>query len=195
MKTLRYLVAGSAVLAMSMTALWPASGRIIENERYHFTVMHEHEEHAVDFCADVGFKVLETVEVDGRLLIKTSNGPFPYFADRFRATESYTNLENGKTLSQVHVTRGGDQRIVDNGDGTITLTFKRTGRTFVYGPDGNRLFVDTGQTQVQIVIDYNGTPGDPDDDEFVADLGIVKLTGRQDTDGRDFCTDLATILS
>jgi hypothetical protein len=166
------------------------------NERYHITDSHiEHGEPGSDFCPQVEFPVLVEIEVAGRLLIKTANGPFPYFADHSRTTESYTNLENGKTFTLVQATRGADQRIVDNGDGTITLTFKHTGRSFAYGPDGNRLFVDTGQVQVQVVIDYNGTPGDPDDDEILEDLGLVKLTGRQDTDGRDFCDDLLTFLS
>jgi hypothetical protein len=195
-KTIHYLVAGLAVLAMSLTALSSASGRIIESERYHFTDSHiEQEEHGSDFCPNVEFLVLSEVEAEGRLLIKTANGPFPYFVDRFQATESHTNLENSKTLTQVHVTRSADQRIVDNGDGTITITIKNTGRNFVYGPDGNQLFIDAGQTQFQIVIDHNGTPGDPADDEFVADLGLVKLTGRTDTEGRDFCDDLVTFLS
>ena len=194
MKTLHRVIAGSAVLAL--TPLAPASGQIIANEHYHFIDSHvEPGDPGSDFCPQVEFPVLVEIEAEGRLLIKTASGPFPYFADHTRATESYTNLENGKTLTQVHATRGADQRIVDNGDGTITLSFKHTGRSFAHGPDGNRLFVDAGQVQVQVVIDYNGTPGDPGDDEPVEDLGLVKLTGRQDTDGRDFCDDLLTYLS
>ena len=196
MKTLRYAIAGSAVLALSLTAPAPASARIIANERYHFIDSHvEQGQPGSDFCPQIEFPVLVEVEAEGQLLIKTANGPFPYFADHTRATETYTNLENGKTLTQVHATRGADQHIVDNGDGTITLSFKHTGRSFVYGPDGNRLFVDAGQVQVQVVIDYNGTPGDPADDELIDELGLVKLTGRQDTDGRDFCDDLLSVLS
>ena len=194
-RQIRLLTAVIAALVLPIVLPSTASGRVIDNEKYQFTVSHiEQEEHGADFCQNVEFLVRYQAEVEGRLLIKTANGPFPYFADRFQSTETYTNLENDKTLTHVFATRNADQRIVDNGDGTITITVKSTGRDFVYGPDGSRLFVDAGQFQFQIVVDYNGTPENPDDDEFVADLGAVKQTGRNDTEGRDFCDDLVTIL-
>jgi hypothetical protein len=174
-----------------------ADARVESKEHYEFTESHiEQEEHGDEFCPNVEFLVLADVEVEGTLLIKTKgSGPHPYFADRVRITEAYTNLENGKTLTQVGSTRVADQRIVDNGDGTITITAKRTGRIIVHGPDGDRLFIDAGQSQISFVIDYNGTPDNFDDDVFVADLGEHKLTGRQDTEGRDFCEDLVTFLN
>jgi hypothetical protein len=50
-----------------------------------------------------------------------------------------TNVDNGKALTLNTVERFTDQSIVDNGDGTITITAKDTARTHVYGPDGERL--------------------------------------------------------
>jgi hypothetical protein len=182
--------AASAVIAPS------ADARVVSKEHYAFTESHvEQEEHGADFCPNVEFPVLSESDVEGTLLIKTKgSGPHGYFADRFRATHVYTNLENGKSLTSVSDTRVADQTIVDNGDGTITITAKGTGRTFTYGPDGNRLFVDAGQIRFSFVIDYNGTPDNFDDDVFVADLGEHKLTGRRDTADRDFCEDLVTFL-
>ncbi len=182
--------AASAVIAPS------ADARVVSKEHYTDTQSHiEQEEHGADFCPNVDFLVLFEGEIRGTFLAKTKgSGPFAYFADHFQDTSVYTNLENGKTLTIVSNTRAADQTIVDNGDGTITITAKATGRSFAYGPDGNRLFVDAGQSQFSFVIDYNGTPGNADDDVFVADLGEHKLTGRQDTADRDFCEDLVTFL-
>lgn len=197
-RQIRILLSTVPIAALALPILLPsaACGRVIDNHKYQFTESHiEQEEHGADFCPNVEFLVRFQADVEGRLLMKTANGPFPYFADRFQSTETYTNLENDKTLTLAYVLRNADQRIVDNGDGPITITGKGTGRNFVTGPDGNRLFVDAGQVQFQIVVDYNDTPGNPDDDVFLEDLGVVKETGRKDTDDRDFCDDLVIFLS
>jgi len=44
-------------------------------------------------------------------------------------------------------------------------------------------------------VDDGGTPTDPYDDVFIADLGVVKETGRSDTSGRDFCEDFREFTS
>jgi hypothetical protein len=48
----------------------------------------------------------------------------PYFADRFRATMVYTNPQTGLTYTVVRVRQSKDLRIVDNGDGTLTLMLR-----------------------------------------------------------------------
>lgn len=60
-------------------------------------------------------------------------------------------------------------RFVDNGDGTITL------RTAVTGvpeklrlSDGTILNMDVGRIVFVTVLDYNGTPTNVEDDEFVS---------------------------
>jgi hypothetical protein len=192
----RLLLAIVAAAAASTMIAPSANARVVFKEHYTDTQSHiEQEEHGDEFCPNVEFPVLFEGEIRGTLLVKTKgSGPFPYFADHFQTTDVYTNLENDKSLTIVSNSRFADQTIVDNGDGTITITVKGTGRQFAYGPDGNRLFVDAGQTQFSFVIDYNGTPDNPDDDVEVADLGEHKLTGRQDTADRDFCEDLVTFL-
>jgi hypothetical protein len=75
-----------------------------------------------------------------------------------------------------------DQKIVDNGDGTITVVVAAPGRGFVYGPDGKVLFRDTGTTWIEFVVDL-------ETDEPVSER-IIRSVGHQDTDGRDFCDDL-----
>ena len=78
------------------------------------------------------------VEIDGYFSIKDHgpNAPAPYFADRFRSTLIYTNPETGLTYTVVRVRQSKDLRIVDNSDGTLTLTGLNTGSLFAYGPDG-----------------------------------------------------------
>ncbi len=51
-----------------------------------------------------------------------------------------------------------------------------------------------GQTEFAVEIDFNDTPGNPDDDVEVPDsFRIVRdSTGRNDTQGREFCADLVT---
>ena len=168
---------------------------VVFKEHFEFTDSHiEQEEHGDEFCPDVEFLVLFEGEVTGFSFVKTKgSGPFPYFADRFQDTSVYTNLDNGKSLTFMSQGRAADRKIVDNDDGTITISFQFTGRTFVYGPDGARLFVDTGQVRSEFLIDYNGTPANTDDDIFLGET-VLRDTGRNDTEGRDFCEDLVTFL-
>ena len=52
--------------------------------------------------------------------------------------------------------------------------------------------MDPGTTWLAFDVDYNGTPGNPDDDEEIdGSFHVVRAsTGRNDTDGRDFCADV-----
>ena len=54
----------------------------------------------------------------------------------------------------------------------------------VYGEDGKAIARNPGQIRFEVLVDHAGTPADPSDDVFLADLGLVKgSTGRSD----DFC--------
>jgi len=82
--------------------------------------------------------------------------------------------------------------VTDNGDGTLTILVLGTGNDVVYGPDGKAIARDPGQTRFEILVDDGGTPTDPSDDKFIADLGVVKgSTGRTD----DFCAAVVPALS
>jgi hypothetical protein len=192
----RVLIAVIATVATSMLATPWAGAEVVEKEHYAFTDSHiEQDEHGDEFCPNVDFLVLFEGEISGMLLVKTKgSGPFPYFADRFHVRDVYTNLENGKTFTLDTVGRVSDQRIVDNGDGTITITVKDTARLHVYGPNGKRLFIDVGQIRFDVLIDYNGTPSNPDDDIVLEESEPTKVTGHSQTEGRDFCEDLATFI-
>ena len=57
-----------------------------------------------------------------------------------------------------------DYTITDNGDITITNY-----ASCYYDQYGKMVLKDPGAVWTFFVLDYNGTPGDPTDDEFVED--------------------------
>jgi hypothetical protein len=85
-----------------------------------------------------------------------------------------------------------DTKVTDNGDGTLTIENQGQGNDTYYDNDGNTVLRDPGQTRFLIVVDDGGTPSDPDDDELVSFEIRRESTGRNDSDGRDFCEDLST---
>ena len=62
-----------------------------------------------------------------------------------------------------------DLSVVDNGDGTITVRTAVTGvPSEVRLSDGTVAFKDVGRVVFVTVLDYNGTPTDVEDDEFIS---------------------------
>jgi hypothetical protein len=108
-----------------------------------------------------------------------------------------TNLETGGTFTNVFTANSRDHVIADNGDGTITITAFASGGSRFYDADGRLVLKDPGQTRFAFEIDYNGTPGDPDDDLEVPDsFRVVRpSTGNSDLSNRDFCADLVQFTS
>jgi len=132
------------------------------------------------------------LEVHGSFLVNTHGSDrLAYFLDTFHGTESFTNVANDKTFTNVFTQVSKDLKVTDNGDGTLTLLVMGAGVSKWFGPDGELLFLDSGTFRFEILIDHGGTPTDPFDDEELEFLGVVKdLTGRNDTAGRDFCDDI-----
>ena len=133
------------------------------------------------------------VEIDGYFSIKDHgpNAPAPYFADRFRSTLIYTNPETGLTYTVVRVRQSKDLRIVDNSDGTLTLTGLNTGSLFAYGPDGDLLGRQNGLTRETFLVDTLDTP-DPNDD-VLTPQGDPFTAGLVTTE--DFCDDFLSATS
>ena len=77
-----------------------------------------------------------------------------------------------------------DQKITDNGDGTMTILVLATGNAAVYDETGKAIARNPGQVRYEVLIDYGADIADPSDDQFIEFLGLVKgSTGRND----DFC--------
>ena len=108
-----------------------------------------------------------------------------------------TNLETGGTFTNVFTSNSRDHSIVDNGDGTITITVFASGGSRFYDANGKLVLRDPGQVRFAVDIDYNGTPGDPSDDVEVPDsFRVVRSsTGNSDLSNRDFCADLVEFTS
>ena len=177
-----------AVLTIAGTVLasTPAFARPIDMGHFHDV-----------FTSDVfdceGTPAQDDVDVSGNFLgNQRGSSPFPYFRGSVHGTVVTTNLETGGTYTQKFTANDRDHTIVDNGDGTITITLAASGSQGFYDADGKLVLRDSGHFRIAFDIDYNGTPGDPSDDTEVPDsFRLVKdRTGRNDTEGRNFCDDL-----
>ena len=84
-----------------------------------------------------------------------------------------------------------DLRIVDNGDGTLTLTGLSSGSLFAYGPDGDLLGRQNGLTKETFLVDTQGTT-DPNDD-VLTPVGEPFTAGLRTT--TDFCNDFLSATS
>ena len=113
------------------------------------------------------------------------------------APSSPPTWTTGGTYTNVFTANSRDHTIVDNGDGTITITVFASGGSRFYDTNGKLVLKDPGQVRFAFDIDYNGTPGDPSDDVEVPDsFRIVReSTGNSDLSDRDFCADLVEFTS
>jgi hypothetical protein len=149
-----------------------------------------------DVCGDVvTFPVLTDHYSSGTEHLTTHHG-LVHFQVHFRDVDTFTNTLNGKTFTVVNKGTGKDLKIVDNGDGTITITFKLVFRQLVYAPDGSLLFRTAGQFRTRETIDTHGTLTDPSDDTPVEGTftTVKEFVGHDGTAGRDFCQDLAIFI-
>ena len=171
----------SAVLAATASAEPPFK------ERFHNEATFVDE----DFCG-AGLTVDGTFVEDGSLLV-VAHGPdgLAYFLEHLTITVTFTNRDNGKTVTLTVVRVNKDIRVTDNGDGTLTILALATGNDVFYGPDGKAIGRNPGQIRVEILVDHSGTPTDPSDDVFLADEIVKGSTGRND----DFCEAAVPALS
>ena len=187
------LAACSVPLLLAATATTAsADPALVEHFVDEWTVTHL--DGSEDFCGDLGFDVVEHFEVQG-VFVGTRRGRdgIWYFGDRFTGTNSFTNSETGGEYRVEFSGTDRDQVITDNGDGTLTIQVQLTGPGRWYA-DGTLMFIDTGMTRFSFLVDHGGTPSNPDDDEFIEDLGLDKEAGLRQTEGRDFCADIVEFI-
>ena len=191
MKGRSVLVLVGLAIAGAVLASTPANARPIDKGHFHDV-----------FTGDVydcdGIPAQDSGDVSGNFLFnQRGSSQFPYYRESVHGSAMTTNLETGGTFTNVFSVNTRDHTIVDNGDGTITITSFASGTSRFYDADGNLVLEDPGQTRFAFDIDYNGTPGDPSDDIEVPDsFRIVRAsTGNSDLSGRDFCADLAQFTS
>ena len=148
----------AAVAAAAVTAL-PADARPIESAHF----INEFVDGPYD-CDGLTTAIDEgTVRfhVLGNL---RGSSPFPFYVETVNGTVVTTNLDTGGTFTQKVATSGRDHTIVDNGDGTITITQHGQGVVRYYDQFGNFVLKDPGALWTSFDLDYNGTPSDPSDE-------------------------------
>jgi hypothetical protein len=184
------LIAG-LLIAGTVLASAPATAKPIDKGHFHDVFTGQ-----VYDCD--GTPAQDSVDVSGNFLFnQRGSSPFPYYRESVHGSVVTTNLDTGGTYTNVFTSNSRDHKIVDNGDGTITITSFGSGGSRFYDSEGNFVLKDPGQVEFAVDIDYNGTPGDPDDDiEVPNSFRIVRSsTGNSDFSGRDFCADLVAFTS
>jgi hypothetical protein len=189
----RVLISLFAVGAFAAAATpgTPASARPIDKGHFHDVDTSD------PYDCD-GTPAQDSFDVQGNFLFnQRGSSPFPYYRESVHGTGVTTNLDTGGTYTNVFTFNSKDQTIVDNGDGTITITQFASGGSRYYDTDGNFVLKDPGSVRFAFDVDYNGTPSDPTDDEEVPDsFRVVRgSTGNSDFSDRDFCADLVEFTS
>jgi hypothetical protein len=185
------LVVAALAITGSVLASAPATAKPIDKGHFHDV-----------FTSDVydcnGTPAQDAVNVRGNFVFnQRGSSPFPYYRESVRGTVVTTNLENDGTYTNVFTSNSRDHKIVNNGDGTITITVFASGGSRFYDTNGKLVLRDPGTVRFAFDIDYNGTPGNPDDDVEIPDsFRLVRpSTGNSDLSQRDFCADLVEFTS
>ena len=184
LSTLPALVA-TAAIALAATA--SAGGQLFR------APIDEKESHVEkDFCGVDGLTVrFDTHRIGSVHAVPHGPNGLVYFGFNFKQTEVVTNLANDNFVTSTATVRDKDQRVTDNGDGTLTILVLATGNATLYGPDGKAIARNPGQIRFEFLVDHGGTPSDPSDDVELGFLGDVKgSTGRTD----DYCAAAVPVL-
>ena len=184
-----FLITGLAVA--SLVASTPANAKPIDKGHFHDVSTSD------PYDCD-GTQAQDSVDVSGNFVFnQRGSSPFPYYRESVHGTVVTTNLDTGGTYTNVFTANTRDHTIVDNGDGTISITDYASGGSRFYDTHGKLVLKDPGQVRYAFDINYNGTPGDPSDDVEIPDsFRIVRpSTGNSDLSGRDFCADLVEFTS
>lgn len=160
-RALLLTVAGAC--AVLVAAVQPASAQLVERSHDHF----------VDTITDdeaCGIPVTTTIDVIENDLVRIGRSGFPLFQATGRGTITWTNPENGQSISDFFTgVFFKDLSATDNGDGTITLRTAVTGMPEALTlSDGTVVVRDRGRIVFRAIIDYNGTPTNVDDDIFIS---------------------------
>ena len=174
--------------AIALVLSGTASARVLEMDTFH----DEFTDRVARFCDVDGLTVDIDFTVDGRFLVKSRGvDQLAYYAEHVKVHQVITNRASGAFVTEVDTVLDKDQRVTNNGDGTLTVLILATGNATVYDENGTAIARNPGQIRYKILLDHNGTPRDPSDDEFLEFLGTVKgSTGRTD----DFCTTIVNTI-
>ena len=150
-----FLITGLAVA--SLVASTPANAQPIDKGHFHDVFTSD------PYLCD-GTPAQDSGDVSGNFVFnQRGSSPFPYYRESVHGTVVTTNLETGGTYTNVFTANSKDQTIVDNGDGTITITVFASGGSRFYDTNGKLVLRDPGRladqrTLVQTVLDAVPAP-------------------------------------
>lgn len=156
-------VSGLLVCAALAAPAQPAAAELVNRQHVHILESAS----GVDVC---GVMVDIAVDIIGNDQERLAQSGFPLFMSTGRGRITFTNLATDKSVTLSFTNAGlKDLTVTDNGDGTITLRTALTGvpQKVTYS-DGTVALIDAGRIVFVTVLDYNGTPTDTSDDEFVS---------------------------
>ena len=182
----RGLAATIAAVAAAAVTTVPANAKVFDKEHFHDSSVSD------PYDCD-GTPAVDSNEVNVHITaVLRGSSPFPAFREHFSGTAVTTNTDTGGTFTNVFALNSQDHKITDNGDGTITITEDASGTSRFYDQFGNFVLKDPGSLRFAFDLNYNGTPGNPDDDtEVPGSFRIIHgPTGNSDLSSRDFCADL-----
>ena len=158
---------------------------------YKETIRQEFQNEIEDFCGEEGLTVQEEGVVESRLMANArKRDRLVYFMENQRVSVVLSSDDGTVTIRETVLVK--DLDVTDNGDGTLTILVMGTGNSTAFDADGKAIARNPGQIRFELLIDNGGTPQDPTDDEFLADLGVVfGSTGRND----DFCEAVVPVLA
>jgi hypothetical protein len=149
----RTLVTGALVAAMFTAGIGAAAARPVE---------HEHFEESFSDVIDCDDLVLELQGHERVHFLLKTRGPngLLYGQANIAGSLSVTNPATGASFTAVYRVLDKDLKVTDNGDGTFTVLIMHAGPTKYYGPDGKRLFLDTGLLRIEALFDDEGNFND-----------------------------------
>ena len=165
------LVASLVVGGLVLAAAPPASAEVLER----YSVDYSESGVATDFCGtDLDPTYTYDVTGSGSVKLRGQDGPV-WFHEKMTVVRTYTY--DGMTVTDIQPnTVGKDLKIIDNGDGTLSITVLYAGGGRLVGSDGKILAKGDGQIRMLVTIDIES-------DEVISEELIFGSTGTND----DYC--------
>lgn len=123
-------------------------------------------------------------------MVRTNSGGFPLFSSK---TTGYTVYTSGAHRASVrYAGPEQDLRVVDKGDGTITVYTSLTGAAVVFDSSGRQAYREAGRLLITTVLDDKGTPSNPDDDVVLSEN--VVTSGPKGDGETSLCNAVVAVL-
>jgi hypothetical protein len=162
----------AAVLIAGLVISWGSSASAAVVERY--SLDYSASGVADDFCGS-GLQPSFTYDQTGSGAVKTRGDSLFWFHEKLTVVRTFTY--NGMTVTDTQPnTVVKDHKIVDNGDGTLSITVLYAGGARLVGSDGKLLAKNDGQIRMLLTIDI-------EEEEVIGEELIFGSTGTND----DFC--------